>query len=80
MLCSRCTGLSVPELIVEGGTRIFAMRCLHCGDVTDLVIRMNRHRHQRGQLGRARTSIEKNHRPTRRNPPSLLNIGGMPQD
>lgn len=77
MSCSRCAGLSVPELIVEGGARILAMRCLHCGDVIDHVILMNRRRHQRRQLGRARTSIDKNHRPIRRSPSSLLNIGGI---
>jgi hypothetical protein len=42
MKCARCAGLSTPEFIVEGGARIFAMRCLHCGDVIDHVILMNR--------------------------------------
>lgn len=62
MQCARCAGLSIPELIVEGGARIFAMRCLHCGDVVDHIILMNR-RLQYGRLGQLRTAIREDHRP-----------------
>ena len=52
MQCARCAGMSIPDLIVEGGARIFAMRCLHCGEVIDRIILMNRRRHRHGQLRR----------------------------
>ena len=38
MQCARCTGMSIPEVVVEGGARILAMRCIHCGDVIDRII------------------------------------------
>jgi len=44
MQCARCPGMSIPEVIVEGGARIVAMRCVHCGDVIDRIILMNRRR------------------------------------
>ena len=62
MPCARCAGLSISEHIVEGGARIFAMRCLHCGDVIDHVILMNR-RLWYGRLGRLRTLSDEDHRP-----------------
>jgi uncharacterized Zn finger protein len=49
MQCTRCAGMKVPEIIVEGGARIFVMRCVHCGDVIDHVIAMNR-QHRRYAL------------------------------
>lgn len=44
MLCARCAGLRAPEIIDEGGTRIVALRCIHCGDVIDPMIVRNRRR------------------------------------
>ncbi len=54
MQCARCAGMNVPEIIVEGGAKLFVMRCVHCGDVTDHVILMNRRRQPSIRL---RTSI-----------------------
>jgi uncharacterized Zn finger protein len=45
------------EIIVEGGARLFVMRCVHCGDVIDHVILMNRRRRRSVRPGRPRTSI-----------------------
>jgi uncharacterized Zn finger protein len=36
MQCARCAGMNVPEVIVEGGAKLFVMRCVHCGDVIGL--------------------------------------------
>jgi hypothetical protein len=55
MQCARCAGMNVPEIIVEGGGKLFVMRCVHCGDVTDHVILMNRRRRS-VRPGRPRTS------------------------
>ena len=44
MQCTRCAGLRVPEIIYEGGSRVLALRCVHCGDVIDRVIVLNRQR------------------------------------
>jgi len=44
MQCPRCAGLRVPEIIYEGGSRVLALRCVHCGDVVDRVIVLNRQR------------------------------------
>jgi hypothetical protein len=63
MQCARCAGMRVPELIVEGGARFFAMRCLHCGDVIDHMILMNRRRSRSGRFGRLRTSSYKDNDP-----------------
>jgi len=57
MQCARCAGLNVPEVMVEGGAKLFVMRCVHCGNVTDQVILMNRRRQRSIRLGRPRTSI-----------------------
>ncbi len=57
MQCARCAGLSVPEIICEGGTRVLALRCLHCGDVIDRVIALNRQRRRLPHPSRARTPI-----------------------
>lgn len=57
MPCTRCAGLRVPEIICEGGTRIPAFRCLHCGDVIDRVIALNRQRRRLPHPSRARTPI-----------------------
>lgn len=55
MQCIRCGGLRVPEIICEGGTRVLAFRCLHCGDIIDRVIVLNRQRRRLPHPGRART-------------------------
>ncbi|MDP1946634.1 MAG: hypothetical protein Q8L77_03955 [Nitrospirota bacterium] len=58
MPCTRCAGLRVPEIICEGGTRVLAFRCLHCGDIIDRVIVQNRQRRRHPKNpGRARTPI-----------------------
>ncbi|MBU6483032.1 MAG: hypothetical protein KGS09_21145 [Nitrospirae bacterium] len=57
MQCTRCAGLRVPEIIYEGGTRVLALRCIHCGDVIDHVIVLNRQRRRYPQPSRARTPI-----------------------
>jgi hypothetical protein len=57
MQCTRCAGLSVPEIICEGGTRISALRCVHCGDIVDHVIIMNRRRRRHPKPSRGRPPI-----------------------
>ena len=59
MQCTRCAGLRVSEIIYDGGNRIPALRCVHCGDVTDHVIAFNRqrHSHPKPRPRRARTPI-----------------------
>jgi len=47
MPCARCGALRVPEIICEGGTRLLALRCIHCGDIIDQVIALNRQRRPR---------------------------------
>jgi uncharacterized Zn finger protein len=54
MQCVRCGGMKVPEIIVEGGARFFAVHCVHCGDVIDPII-INRRRRRYGRTGRQRT-------------------------
>jgi hypothetical protein len=58
MQCARCAGMRVPAIIFEGGARIFAMRCVHCGDVVDRVIVMNRQRRRYIRPRRPSTSID----------------------
>jgi uncharacterized Zn finger protein len=64
MQCARCAGMNVPEVIVEGGAKLFVMRCVHCGNVIDHVILMNRRRQRSVRLGRPRTSTYGRHRST----------------
>ena len=64
MQCARCAGMRVPEIIVEGGAKLFVMRCVHCGDVIDHVILMNRRRRRSVRPGRPRTSTYRRHRST----------------
>ncbi len=63
MQCARCAGLRVPEIIVEGGARIFAMRCVHCGDIIDHAIVMNRRRRSI-RPGGSRSLLYEDHRST----------------
>lgn len=55
MQCARCAGMSVPEILSEGGTRVMALRCIHCGDVVDQVIARNRERRHHSYPRRPRT-------------------------
>ena len=71
MQCARCTGLRVPEIICEGGTRVMALRCIHCGDVVDRVIVRNRLRPRYPQPSRARTPIYGSDR-WKKNRPTLV--------
>lgn len=57
MQCTRCAGLRVPEVIYEGGNRVPALRCVHCGDVIDRVIAFNRQRRRHPKPSRGRTPI-----------------------
>jgi hypothetical protein len=57
MRCTRCAGLRVPEMIYEGGSRVPALRCVHCGDITDHIITSNRQRRSYPRPRRARTPI-----------------------
>ncbi|UVT16252.1 MAG: hypothetical protein H8K04_01410 [Nitrospira sp.] len=57
MQCVRCAGTRVPEVIAEGGSRVLAFRCIHCGDITDRVIAKNRQQPRLIQQGRPRTPI-----------------------
>jgi uncharacterized Zn finger protein len=57
MPCSRCAGLTVPEVLRDGGHRVIAIRCVICGDVVDHVIVRHRTHAARPQLSRARTPI-----------------------
>ena len=34
MQCARCAGMNVPDIIVEGGAKLFVMRCVHYGDAS----------------------------------------------
>ena len=54
---TRCAGLRVPEIIYEGGSRLLALRCIHCGDVIDHIIVSNRQRRSHPRPRRARTPI-----------------------
>jgi uncharacterized Zn finger protein len=58
MQCTRCAGLRVPEIIYEGGSRVHALRCIHCGDVIDHVIVLNRQRRQYSKPGRGRMPVQ----------------------
>lgn len=60
--CIRCDGLRVPDVISEGGTRVAAWRCVHCGDIVDGVIAYNRQRRRHPAPSRARTPIYRSHR------------------
>ena len=71
MPCTRCAGLRVPEIICEGGTRVLAFRCLHCGDIIDRVIALNRRRRRLPIPSKARTPIYGSGR-WKKNKPTLV--------
>jgi uncharacterized Zn finger protein len=62
MQCTRCAGLRVSEIIYDGGNRIPALRCVHCGDVIDHVIAFNRQHRRHPKPSRGRTPIYGNNR------------------
>jgi hypothetical protein len=68
MQCARCAGMNLPEVIVEVGAKLFVMRCVHCGDVIDQIILMNRRRRRSVRPGRPRTLIYEDHRLTWKRP------------
>jgi hypothetical protein len=53
--CGRCAGMRVPELMSEGGIRVPALRCIHCGDLVDSVILLNRRHRRLAEPRRTRT-------------------------
>lgn len=55
MQCTRCAGLRVAEIIYEGGSRVPALRCVHCGDIIDCVIALNRQHRRPPYPNRTRT-------------------------
>lgn len=57
MKCPRCTGMRVPEVITDGGSRALALRCVHCGDIVDRVIAYNRRHRRELPAKRARTPV-----------------------
>ena len=57
MQCTRCAGLRVAEIIYEGGSRVFALRCVLCGDIIDQVIVLNRQRRRLPYPNRTRTPV-----------------------
>jgi hypothetical protein len=71
MKCTRCAGLRVPEIIYEGGSRVLVLRCVHCGDVIDRVIVLNRQRRRPPRPNRARTPIFGSDR-WKKNTPTLV--------
>jgi uncharacterized Zn finger protein len=71
MQCTRCAGLRVAEIIYEAGTRVLASRCVHCGDVIDHVIVLNRQRRPHPNPSRARTPIYGSDR-WKKNKPTLV--------
>jgi len=75
MHCHRCEGLRVPELMVDGGMRLIAYRCVHCGDLVDEKIL----RHRIGKVtpprGRARTPIFGKDRAPRHRPTVVATYG-----
>ena len=62
MQCIRCAGMTVPEIIGEGGLRRVAWRCIHCGDILDRVIAHNRLRRRHAPPRRPRTPVYGNSR------------------
>jgi len=68
MECTRCAGLRVPEIIYEGGSRVFALRCVLCGDIIDRVIVLNRQRPRPPYPNRTRTPASRSDRWTGNRP------------
>ena len=71
MRCIRCAGLKVPELLLDGGMRVTAYRCIHCGDLSDEKILLHRQRRLPPYPGKSRTPIYGNHR-WKRSGPALV--------
>lgn len=68
MRCTRCAGLRVSEMTYEGGSRVPVLRCIHCGDVSDQVIVLNRQRRLYPKPNRGRTPIHRSDRWKRNRP------------
>ena len=68
MQCTRCAGLRVSEMTYEGGSRVPVLRCIHCGDVSDQVIVLNRQRRPYPKPSRGRTPIDRSDRWKRNRP------------
>jgi hypothetical protein len=68
MQCTRCAGLRVSEIIYEGGSRVFALRCVLCGDIIDRVIILNRQRRRPPYPNRTCTSAGRSDRWTGNRP------------
>ena len=68
MQCTRCAGLTVPEIIYEGGSRVFALRCVLCGDIIDRMIVLNRQRRRLPYPNRTRTPTDRSDRWTGNRP------------
>jgi len=64
MQCARCAGMNVPEVILAGGAKIFAMGCVHCGDIIDHVILINRRHRRSVRPGRSRSLTYEDYRST----------------
>lgn len=73
MQCTRCEGLRVPEIIYDGGSRILALRCIHCGDIIDRVIVLNRQHRRPPYPNRTRAPIYGSDR-WKKNVPRWLSI------
>jgi hypothetical protein len=67
MRCNRCAGLRVQELMLDGGMRATAYRCVLCGDLVDEKILYHREGRMVPRTGRPRTPIF-GKRPGRRRP------------
>ncbi len=64
--CVRCGGLRVPEMMQDGGMRVLAYRCIHCGDITDQKILIHRQSHDQLRPSRPRTPVHMDRRWQRR--------------
>ena len=71
MQSERCAGMRVPEIIAEGSTRALAMRGVHCGEVTDHIIVMNRQRRRHARPRSLSHSSDKIRKPANQVKPHL---------
>ena len=62
MRCARCAGFKVLETLMDGGMRVTAYRCVHCGDLSDDKILSHRKRRTPPRPSRPRTPIFKHKR------------------
>jgi hypothetical protein len=57
MLCARCNGFMVSELVQVAGMNTVTYRCIHCGDVIDQKILTHRSGLKPPSPTRARTPV-----------------------